>query len=223
MEKDKRITIITGHYGSGKTEFALNYALARHEQGESVILADMDIVNTYFRSRERSVQLEKLGISVLSSSIIQDNVDLPAVSAAIDGVLRGCKQTCIIDLGGNDVGTRPLGRLNPVIDREELDFFIVVNTNRPDTATASDICRQIEALERASGYRITGLVNNTNLIWESTADNLKASDSILRRVAERTGIPVRYTAYVPLIIGKAPSGLSGVIIPMSLVMRKDWM
>ena len=74
MEKDKRITIITGHYGSGKTEFALNYALACHEQGESVILADMDIVNTYFRSRERSVQLEKLGISVLSSSIIQDNV-----------------------------------------------------------------------------------------------------------------------------------------------------
>ncbi|MEG1431335.1 ATP-binding protein [Eubacterium sp.] len=223
MEKDKRITIITGHYGSGKTEFALNYALARHEQGESVILADMDIVNTYFRSRERSMQLEKLGISVLSSSIIQDNVDLPAVSAAIDGVLRGGMQSCVIDLGGNDVGTRPLGRLHPIIDQEELDVYIVVNTNRPDTATASGICRQIEALERASGYRITGLVNNTNLIWESTADNLKASDSILRCVAERTGIPVRYTAYVPSIIGQAPSGLSGVVIPMSLFMRKDWM
>lgn len=221
---DKRVRIITGHYGSGKTEFAVNYTMALSEVSDKVAIADLDIVNVYFRSREKKAQLERAGITVISSSIEGDGLDVPAVSAAMTTPAKDHTFDYVVDLGGNDVGTMVLGRLKPILDHSEVDFFMVINTNRPATATPEAIIQQMENLECASGFKVTGFINNTNLIRETTAQCLLDGDVVLKEVTKRTGVPVKYVSYVEELLTEAvPGGLSGELFPMKLYMRKTWM
>ena len=223
LEKDKRVRIIAGHYGSGKTEFAVNYAVALSKNAPRVVLADLDIVNVFFRSRERRKELEEYGVRVIGSSIKQDNCDLPAVSAEIGTPAKDKACDYIIDLGGNSVGTTTLARLKPRLSRDEIDFFMVVNVIRPDTASVEGILFQKECLEYASGFQVTGFINNTNLVRESTLENLVAGDAVLREASKRTGIPIRYTSYKEEIIGRGPGRLSGERLPLKFFMREEWM
>jgi len=227
IENDRRIRIITGHYGSGKTEFAVNYTMALHEKvapGRKVAIADLDIVNLYFRSREKTAEMENKGITVIASSVQGDAVDVPAVSGAMTTPAKDASYDYIVDLGGNDVGTLVLGRLKPILKPEEVDFFMVVNAYRPDTSTPEGIIEQMERLEYASGLKVTGLINNTNLIRETSAACLLAGDALLKEVESRTGVPVRYVAFIEeLMHEKIPEGLSGEIFPMKFYMRKTWM
>ncbi|MBM6828214.1 ATP-binding protein [Anaerotignum lactatifermentans] len=225
VSDDKRIRIITGHYGSGKTEFAVNYVTELRKQTDrKVALADLDIVNVYFRSREKKKELEEQGIYVIASSLEGAGLDVPAVSAALTTPVRdkGCEY--VIDLGGNDVGTMVLGRITPILDRSEVDFFMVVNTYRPNTSTPEGVIEQMESLEYASGLKVTGFINNTNLIRETTAGCLTDGDAVLREVTKRTGVPVKYVSYVEeLLTEEVPGGLAGELFPMKFYMRKTWM
>lgn len=223
LGKDKRVRIIAGHYGSGKTEFAVNYAVALSKNAAKVVLADLDIVNVFFRSRERREELEEYGVRVIGSSIEQDNCDLPAISAEIGTPAKDKQCDYIIDLGGNSVGTTTLARLKPLLSREEVDFFMVVNVNRPDTASVEGILFQKECLEYASGFQVTGFINNTNFVRESTLKDLLAGDEVLRQASEQTGIPIRYTSYMEEIIGRVPEKLSGDRMPLKFFMREEWM
>ncbi|WP_352401028.1 hypothetical protein [Anaerotignum sp.] len=221
---DKRVRIITGHYGSGKTEFAVNYTMQLSQQDRKVAIADLDIVNVYFRSRERKQEMEKAGIMVISSSIEGDGLDVPAVSAAMTMPVRERSFDYVVDLGGNDVGTMVLGRLKPILDPAEVDFFMVVNTYRPSTATPEGVIEQMEKLECSSGLKVTGFINNTNLIRETNAQCLLDGDAVLQEVTKRTGVPVRYVSYVEeLMTEKVPLGLAGELFPMKFYMRKTWM
>ena len=124
VSNDKRIRIITGHYGSGKTEFAVNYVTALREQTEGkVAIADLDIVNVYFRSREKKAELEEKGIMVIASNIEGAGADVPAVSGAMTMPVTNKEFQYVVDLGGNDVGTLVLGRMKPLLHPEETDFF----------------------------------------------------------------------------------------------------
>lgn len=224
VSNDKRIRIITGHYGSGKTEFAVNYTAALSKLKKKVALSDLDIVNVYFRSRERRDELTKMGIEVISSSLSGDSADLPAVSAQLVGPAKNKEYDYVIDLGGNDVGTMVLGRLKPLLDPAEVDFFMVVNVNRPATSTVEGIITQKEQLEYSSGLRITGLINNTNLVRETTAENIAYGDSLLKEVSARTHVPIRYVSYVEEVLKEPlPEGLSGEPFPLQFFMRKEWM
>lgn len=221
---DKRVRIITGHYGSGKTEFAVNYTMALSETSSKVAIADLDIVNVYFRSREKKAQMERAGITVISSSIEGDGLDVPAVSAAMTTPAKDRSFDYVVDLGGNDVGTMVLGRLKPILNHDEVDFFMVINTNRPSTATPEAIVEQMENLEAASGFKVTGFINNTNLIRETSAQCLLDGDAVLKEVTKRTGVPVKYVSYVEELLTEAvPGGLSGELFPMKFYMRKTWM
>ena len=175
---DKRIRIITGHYGSGKTEFAVNYTMKLSEHDRKVAIADLDIVNVYFRSREKKEEMEAAGIKVISSSIEGDGLDVPAVSAAMTMPARERSFDYIVDLGGNDVGTMVLGRLKPILDPAEVDFFMVVNTYRPSTSTPEGVIEQMEKLESSSGLKVTGFINNTNLIRETNAQCLLDGNAV---------------------------------------------
>ena len=186
FKDDKRIRMFCGHYGSGKTEFAVNYVTKLKEevgQDKKVVISDMDIVNPYFRSREKKAELEDKGIVVYGSSYNND-ADIPAVPAEMMGPFIDKKCDYIIDLGGNDVGTIVLGRYKEHFDPEEIDVFMVVNTYRPDTYDADLVIEQMHELEAGIGLKVTGFVNNTNLVRETCADDLLRGEEILSEVSK---------------------------------------
>ncbi len=223
---DRRVRIVTGHYGSGKTEFAVNYAVQLVRQScQKVALADMDIVNVYFRSREVRNELCREGIKVIDSSI-GASADIPAIPAETYAPFEDKRYNYIIDLGGNDVGTIVLGRYKEFIDPNETDFFMVVNVFRPDTNSVEKILKQKESLEKSSGLCITGFINNSNLVWETQIEDVLHGNEMLSKVSEVTGIPVKYTSYVKEAVDiddYVKSKLLGEIFPMKFYMRKEWM
>lgn len=222
---DRRIRIITGHYGSGKTEFAVNYVKKLRESVDGrVAIADLDIVNVYFRSREKKEELEEKGIQVIASNLDTAVADVPAVSGAMTMPVINKEYQYVVDLGGNDVGTLVLGRIKPLLDHAEADFFMVVNAYRPNTSTPEGIVEQMENLEYAAGLKVTGFINNTNLVRETTAECLLHGDEVLKEVTKRTGVPVKYVSYVKdVMTEEIPEGLSGELFPMEFNMRKTWM
>ena len=222
---DRRIRIITGHYGSGKTEFAVNYVKKLRESVDGrVAIADLDIVNVYFRSREKKEELEEKGIQVIASNLHTAVADVPAVSGAMTMPVINKEYQYVVDLGGNDVGTLVLGRIKPLLDHAEADFFMVVNAYRPNTSTPEGIIEQMENLEYAAGLKVTGFINNTNLVRETTAECLLHGDEVLKEVTKRTGVPVKYVSYVKdVMTEEIPEGLSGELFPMEFNMRKTWM
>lgn len=222
---DRRIRIITGHYGSGKTEFAVNYVKKLRESVDGrVAIADLDIVNVYFRSREKKEELEEKGIQVIASNLDTAVADVPAVSGAMTMPVINKEYQYVVDLGGNDVGTLVLGRIKPLLDHVEADFFMVVNAYRPNTSTPEGIIEQMENLEYAAGLKVTGFINNTNLVRETTAECLLHGDEVLKEVTKRTGVPVKYVSYVKdVMTEEIPEGLSGELFPMEFNMRKTWM
>lgn len=222
---DRRIRIITGHYGSGKTEFAVNYVKKLRESVDGrVAIADLDIVNVYFRSREKKEELEEKGIQVIASNLDTAVADVPAVSGAMTMPVINKEYQYVVDLGGNDVGTLVLGRIKPLLDHAEADFFMVVNAYRPNTSTPEGIIEQMENLEYAAGLKATGFINNTNLVRETTAECLLHGDEVLKEVTKRTGVPVKYVSYVKdVMTEEIPEGLSGELFPMEFNMRKTWM
>ena len=222
---DRRIRIITGHYGSGKTEFAVNYVKKLRESVDGrVAIADLDIVNVYFRSREKKEELEEKGIQVIASNLDTAVADVPAVSGAMTMPVINKEYQYVVDLGGNDVGTLVLGRIKPLLDHAEADFFMVVNAYRPNTSTPEGIIVQMENLEYAAGLKVTGFINNTNLVRETTAECLLHGDEVLKEVTKRTGVPVKYVSYVKdVMTEEIPEGLSGELFPMEFNMRKTWM
>ena len=222
---DRRIRIITGHYGSGKTEFAVNYVKKLRESVDGrVAIADLDIVNVYFRSREKKEELEEKGIQVIASNLDTAVADVPAVSGAMTMPVINKEYQYVVDLGGNDVGTLVLGRIKPLLDHAEADFFMVVNAYRPNTSTPEGIIEQMENVEYAAGLKVTGFINNTNLVRETTAECLLHGDEVLKEVTKRTGVPVKYVSYVKdVMTEEIPEGLSGELFPMEFNMRKTWM
>ena len=229
FKDDKRIRMFCGHYGSGKTEFAVNYVTKLKEevgQDKKVVISDMDIVNPYFRSREKKAELEDKGIVVYGSSYNND-ADIPAVPAEMMGPFIDKKCDYIIDLGGNDVGTIVLGRYKEHFDPEEIDVFMVVNTYRPDTYDVDLVIEQMHELEAGIGLKVTGFVNNTNLVRETCADDLLRGEEILSAVSRRTGVPIKYTAYVEEVVKdmtpEVKAELSGEVVPLTYYMRASWM
>lgn len=226
VKEDKRIRIITGYYGSGKTEFAVNYAYKMAEVTKKPAIADLDIVNVYFRSREKTKELEDAGIEVIASSVVEDNCDMPALSSKIVIPFLDKSYDYIMDLGGSEVGARIMGRFGDTLDKSEVDFFMVVNIFRPETGSVDEIIHQIQLLESNSGLKVTGFVNNSNLIRETKIEDIIAGDDYLRQVSAKTGIPVRYTTCMldeVQQIEALSDKVQGEIFPMHYNMRTIWM
>lgn len=224
MHKDKRIRIITGHYGSGKTEFAVNYVLELAKSGGKVAIADLDIVNPYFRSREKTELLEEKGVRVIASSLKGINTDVPALSAAINAPLEDKLYDLVLDVGGDPVGARVLGRYyNFFSDKDDYDMFLVVNANRPETQTVEAVISFIKSIEHASRLKITGLINNTHLLKSTTIEDVMRGQKLVEEVAEKTGLEVKYVSVIESLADKLPSDIQGEIIPIKMYMREEWM
>ena len=191
----RRITLFAGHYGSGKTNLALNWAYALRREGLPVTVADLDIVNPYFRTKDAAAELERAGIGLISSRYANTNLDVPAMPREIYSLVDGRDRCAVLDVRGDDRGALALGRYVPSI-REEDDYemLLVVNRARPLTRTAEDAMAVAREIEAACGLGFTAIVNNTNLGAETTAKDVLASLSYADELSRLTGLPVKMTA-----------------------------
>jgi len=220
---DRRIRVITGHYGSGKTEFAVNYAVALAKQGKKVCLVDLDVVNPYFRSREKEEELSRLGVEVIASSIGGSAIDVPALSASILKPLHQKDVEAVIDLGGDPVGARVLSRYYQDLQHEEIDFFFVVNAYRPETADLEGALSYLRRIEATARQTITGLINNTHLMKSTKREDVLMGQELTKELSRATSIPIRYVSCLESVAQELPEGLEGEIFPLQLYMRENWM
>ena len=215
----KRITLFAGHYGSGKTNIAVNYALALKQRRELVCLADLDIVNPYYRAKDSAKELEAQGIRVISSFFANSNVDLPALPQDIYAITDDRRYTCVLDVGGDDRGALALGRLVPaILEENDCEMLLVVNRFRPLTRDAASVLEVVREIEAACRLPFTGIVNNSNLGAETTAEDVLGSLPFAEETAKLCGIPVKMTAVeeslLPARAGKIPD-----LCPMKLQKR----
>ena len=203
MTDPKHITLFAGHYGSGKTNIALNYARWLKRGGAEVCVADLDIVNPYFRTKDSARDLQAEGIGLVVSEYANSNVDFPALPKEIYALVAGRSAKIVMDVGGDDRGALALGRYAPdILAEDDYDMLAVVNASRPLTRTAEDAVGVLREIEAACGIAFTGVVNNTNLGPETTAADVLASRGYADGVAAAMGIPVRFTCAPERIAGE---------------------
>ncbi len=190
----KRITLFAGHYGSGKTNIAVNFALQLKKEGKEVTIADLDIVNPYFRTKDSEKELNEAGIKLISSAFASSNVDLPALPQEVYSIVDNNSGYAVMDIGGDDRGAYALGRYSDSIKKENnYEMFMVINMYRPLTRDVESTLEVMNEIEAACSMKFTAIVNNSNIGEETTAQDVLDSLEYAQKVAEATGLPVRLT------------------------------
>ncbi len=191
----KRLTLFAGHYGSGKTNNAVNYALHLAAEGKKVCIADLDIVNPYFRTADSARDLAAAGVELISPRFANSNVDLPALPAEAYRPVQDKSVYAIMDIGGDDRGAYALGRYVPFI-REENNYrmVFVANCYRPLTRTPEEAFTVMREIEQACGLAFTDIVNNANLGPETTAETVLAATDYMEKLSRLSGLPLWLTA-----------------------------
>ena len=190
----KRITILCGHYGSGKTNIAVNMALKLKETNERVAIADLDIVNPYFRTKDSKDDLESAGIKLICSEYAGSNVDIPALPPEMYSLTDDRDTIAILDIGGDDRGALALGRLSPaIIEENDYEILAVINKYRPLTQDAESTVEVLREIEGAMSMKFTGLVNNSNLGELTEAEDVLGSVEYANEVSRLTSLPVIMT------------------------------
>lgn len=195
LKSHKRITIFAGHYGSGKTNIAVNYAKELKKKGESVLVADLDIVNPYFRTKDSEEELKTLGIDLICSEFASTNLDIPALPKDLYRIIND-KSTCaVIDVGGDDAGSIVLGRLAPGITQEnDFEMIFVVNFFRPVTRTAEEAMEIMKEIEAVSSLKFTAIVNNSNLGEMTSAEDILSTKKELEKLSKISSLPLLFTS-----------------------------
>ena len=186
----QRIKIVVGHYGSGKTEIALNMARSVAQAGYPVTLVDVDVVNPFFRSAERGAWLAEHGIELIAPPYALTGVDIPALPAQVFSVFSRLERRAIFDVGGDDAGAVALGQYRAQFEASGYELLYVVNAFRPRSDNAEEVVEIIGRIARRSRLQPTGLINNANLAGETTAAELERGAALLHEVGARTGLPI---------------------------------
>ena len=191
---NKRVLLLCGHYGSGKTNIAVNVAKELKREYPTVTLADLDIVNPYFRSKDSATELEEAGIRLICSNYANSNVDIPALPPDLYALTDDRRMRAIIDVGGDDRGALVLGRLAPALLAEnDYEMIMVINCYRPLTRDAASTLEVMREIEYAGGIRFTALINNSNLGAETEAQDVLDSMRYAEEVAAMSNLPLVMT------------------------------
>ena len=219
---DIRYLVLTGNYGSGKTEIALNAALEACDERKTT-LVDLDIVNPYFRSGEKADILRKKGIEVLMPTFALTTVDIPALPAEIQSVFESAAEKFIFDVGGDDTGAAALGRYYPSFlkHKEETAMAVVVNCMRPLTQNMDDITDLVQRIEKRGRLRTDFLINNTNLGDQTAPEMVEKGEEIVLNCAEKLGIRFVITAGMEGVLEKCR--LKSPVLPVKRYMIPEWM
>jgi hypothetical protein len=225
LRSGERVIAIVGGYGSGKTELSVNLALQLAARGQRVQIADLDIVNPYFRCREARDLMEARGIRVVVPPGAQAWADLPIILPEVRGMLHPpAGMITILDVGGDDAGARSLASFRTSIADGEYELWQVINAKRPFTSTVDGCVQMIGAIETASRWRVTGLAANAHLIEETTAETVVDGWALASSVSDRTGLPVRFVGAMAHIAGAVESrAIAAPILRLHRHMLPPWL
>jgi hypothetical protein len=192
---NKRITILCGHYGSGKTNVAVNVAVDLKKRYDKVAISDLDIVNPYFRTKDSQEQFDKAGIRLICSEYAGSNVDIPALPQEIYAITDDRSYQMIVDVGGDDRGALALGRLTPsILEENNYDMLLVANCYRPLTPDLKSTIEVAREIESACKIKFTGVINNSNLGELTTCEDVLNSMDYANEVANYLGVPLVFTS-----------------------------
>lgn len=189
-----RVNLFVGGYGSGKSEIAVNFTISLVREGKKVSIADLDIVNPYFRSREARGVLEKEGVEIFLPALTMAASDLPLIQPEVRGALKNSDGLFVLDVGGDPVGARVLASFADVLVPGEYDLFFVLNSRRPFTGTAEEVVQLINEIEIAAGIGVTSLVVNSHLIDETNADIIDEGITLAQEVVRKIGKSIGFVA-----------------------------
>lgn len=219
----KRVTVFAGHYGSGKTNIAVNYALKIAECEKKVSIADLDIVNPYFRTKDSASVLQKHGIRLISSEYANTNVDTPALPAEIYSVIDDKSANAVLDVGGDDRGALALGRYaQAILEEQNYDMLYVINKHRFLTSDAKSAAEVMYEIENAAGIKFNGIVNNSNIGEETTAETVLKSMEYANEVASITGLEVKMTTVKEELYSELENKINN-LQPIKLYVRQSWL
>jgi len=187
---EKKVTVLVGHFGSGKTEIALAGALDLADRGENVTLADLDVVKPYFRSRSARHILADAGVSLIAPEGENVYADLPIIVPQVRDAVRNPRGATILDVGGDGTGARVLGSLTDVLPTEGIDVLVVLNFSRPSTPDPSGAVAMVREIETFARVTVTGLVSNTHMMAETTPEIIIDGARKAFEAGRRIGIPV---------------------------------
>ncbi len=216
-----RLTILVGHFGSGKTEIAVNLALALADRGHPFALADLDVVDPYFRSRECKTLLEEKGGRLIASSQAQMDADVPSMPPDVFVLFDNPHLYGVLDIGGDPSGARVLARYRHQLKRCGARMLCVLNGNRPLSDTPEKMTAYVRSIEAAAGLPVDGLINNTHCCHLTELDDIRFGASLAQKVSVLTGIPVVCHA-VPLRLARQASEFVHPVFPVTLYMKKPW-
>lgn len=211
-----------GHYGSGKTNVAVNYAVYLKKQVEKVAIYDLDIVNPYFRTVDANKFLQDNGVELIVSPFAETNVDLPAMNPASYKMIADKSTFAVVDVGGDDRGALALGRFSDKI-KEENDYeaLLVINKFRPETRNLEGVIEIKEEIENAGKIKFTGIVNNSNLGEETTADLVIESDKFANEISKALSLPIVFTAVNEPLVKEVEKKIKN-LLPITLIKYGNW-
>lgn len=222
---DGRLLAVVGGYGSGKTEISVNLSIHLASQGRRVHIADLDLVNPYFRCREARDLMVAHGIRVVVPPGAQAWADLPIVLPEIRGMLRPARDAVsLLDVGGDDVGARALASLRTSIADGDYELWHVINSKRPFTSTVDGCLAMLHAVESASRWRVTGLIANSHLIDQTSVDDVLEGWELAGVVSDATGLPVRLVAAMESLADHpALAAIGAPVLRLRRHMRPPWL
>jgi hypothetical protein len=222
----KQVIVIVGGYGSGKSEVSVNlarYLILNQEDKVNISIADLDIVNPYFRSREAGEQLDKLGIKSIIPIGEKFHADLPIILPQIKGAIQDPQGKLILDVGGDDAGARVLSSLGSAFDRETYDLLLVLNARRPFTADVEGSCETIRSIEESSRLNFTGIIANTHLLENTTPEIVYEGLELANEVSKKTGLPIKFISVLDELVDKLDlSKIDVPIVTLNRSLLKPW-
>ena len=201
--KFKRVTLFAGHYGSGKTNIAVNYAKKIKESGIDTVIADLDIVNPYFRTKDSEQELNELGIELVCSDMANTNLDTPALPKDIYRILADKSKYVVMDIGGDERGALALGRYSEdILTEDNYEMIYVVNPYSPLTSTPEEAVEVMREIEYVSKIKFTAIANNANVGNDTKAEDVISCDGYINKLKEITGLDVIFTSAVKAVTEK---------------------
>ncbi|MGQ9456906.1 MAG: hypothetical protein ACUVS5_01295 [Anaerolineae bacterium] len=216
------VTAVCGRFGSGKTEVAINYALAL-ARGARPYLIDLDIVTPYFRTRDKAHLLAQQGVTVIAPAEVAANLDTPGITPEILGAIQQTAQPVVLDVGGDKQGARALGQYGPYLRARGCEVWFVVNPFRPFTQDLAGIRLSIAEVEAGSRLQVTALVSNPNLMGETDADLVLRGHQVVEEASKALGLPIAFLAVERSLLPQFPNGrLPREVLPLTLYLRPPW-